>query len=102
MSLLTTTEEDFSEDEDSAEDFGSALLELPVPEDLASVSDEDVLSAADEDGLSVVDEDGLSVVDEDGLSAVDEEDFLVPAASLEDETLLLEDSSEVHALLWHV
>ena len=94
MSLLTTTEEDFSEDEDSAEDFGSALLELPVPEDLASVSDEDVLSAADEDGLSVV--------DEDGLSAVDEEDFLVPAASLEDETLLLEDSSEVHALLWHV
>lgn len=88
MSRLTKEEEDSAEDEDVAEDFGSALLELSALED-------DV-SFADEDGLSVADEDGLSVEEEDvGSLLADEEDSLEPEASLEEETSLLEDSSSL-------
>lgn len=88
MSRLTKEEEDSAEDEDVAEDFGSALLEL-------SALEEDV-SFADEDGLSVADEDGLSVEEEDvGSLLADEEDSLEPEASLEEETSLLEDSSSL-------
>lgn len=88
MSRLTKEEEDSAEDEDVAEDFGSALLEI-------SALEEDV-SFADEDGLSVADEDGLSVEEEDvGSLLADEEDSLEPEASLEEETSLLEDSSSL-------
>lgn len=87
MSQLTKEEEDSAEDEEVAEDFGSALLELSALEDV---------SFADEDGLSVVDEDGLSVEEEDvGSLLADEEDSLEPEASLEEETSLLEDSSSL-------
>ena len=88
MSRLTKEEEDSAEDEDVAEDFGSALLEI-------SALEEDV-SFADEDGLSVADEDGLSVEEEEvGSLLADEEDSLEPEASLEEETSLLEDSSSL-------
>ena len=88
MSRLTKEEEDSAEDEDVAEDFGSALLEI-------SALEEDV-SFADEDGLSVADEDGLSVEEEDvGSLLADEEVSLEPEASLEEETSLLEDSSSL-------
>lgn len=80
MSRLTKEEEDSAEDEDVAEDFGSALLEI-------SALEEDV-SFADEDGLSVEEEDVGSLL-------ADEEDSLEPEASLEEETSLLEDSSSL-------
>lgn len=71
MSRLMTEEEDSSEDEDSAEDTGSALLELSALEDGASVSEEV------------------------GSLLADEEDSMAPAASLEDEAILLEESPSV-------
>lgn len=96
MSRLTKEEEDSAEDEDVAEDFGSALLEISALEEDVSFADEDGLSVADEDGLSVADEDGLSVEEEDvGSLLADEEVSLEPEASLEEETSLLEDSSSL-------
>jgi len=80
----------FSEEEDSAEESGSALLELSVSEDESSVSDEDGSSVADEVGSWVL------------LVSLEEASLLEESSSVLEDEDSWEDSSGVHTLFWQM